>query len=86
MPKDRKATYTRVLVANRPRKAETRRVRSTVSGDKVDYPGEVSTKTTDLITAKLLINSVISTPDARFMGLDIKDYYLGNILPCKEYI
>ena len=33
-----------------------------------------------------MVNSVISTKDARFMGLDIKDFYLGNILPGPEYI
>jgi hypothetical protein len=29
-----------------------------------------------LTTAKLLFNSVISTPNARFMTADIKDFYL----------
>ena len=66
--------------------AETRRVRLTVGGDQIDYPGAVTTKTTDLITAKLLINSVISTDGAKFMGIDIKDFYLNNELPRKEYI
>jgi hypothetical protein len=28
----------------------------------VNYPGEVGTRTADLLTVKLLINSVISTP------------------------
>ena len=58
----------------------------TVGGDKVDYPGAVSTKTTDMITAKILFNSVISTEGAHFMGMDIKDFYLNNELPRKEYI
>jgi hypothetical protein len=40
----------------------------------IDYPGEVSTKTADLCTAKLLFNSVISTPDAQFMTGDLKDF------------
>ena len=86
MEPNRKATYVRVVVADRPRKTEPRRVRVTVGGDRVDYPGEVSTKTSDLVTAKLLFNSVISTDHARFMTMDIKDFYLNNDLPHKEYI
>ena len=86
MPKDRKATYARVVVADRPRKSEPRRVRVTVGGDQVDYPGEVTTKTTSIITAKCLFNKVISTPDARFMCIDIKDFYLNNDLPRTEYM
>ena len=85
IPQGRTATYIRVVVADRPRKVEKCRVRLTVGGDRVDYPGEVSTKTSDLITAKLLFNSVISTPGSKFMSLDIKDFYLNNELPRKEY-
>ena len=86
VPKDRKVTYVRVVVADRPRKAEPRRVRLTVGGDKVDYPGEVSTKTSDLITAKCLLNSIVSTPNARMACFDIKDFYLNNVLPRSEYV
>ncbi|WP_281640541.1 Ty1/Copia family ribonuclease HI [Aurantimicrobium minutum] len=85
MPKDRKATYVRIVVADRPLKAEPRRVRITVGGDKVDYPGEVSTKTTELVTCKILLNAVVSTPGAQFMTMDLKDFFLGNPLPRKEY-
>ena len=85
MPKGRTATYLRVVVADRPMKKEPERVRITVGGDKVDYPGPVTTKTTDLTTAKLLINSVISDDGARFLGLDLKDFFLGTPLPRTEY-
>ena len=85
MPQGRKATYVRIVVADRPLKAEPRRVRITVGGDKVDYPGEVSTKTTELVTCKILLNAVVSTPGAKFMTMDLKDFFLGNPLPRKEY-
>jgi hypothetical protein len=49
-------------------------VRFTVGGDLIDYPGEVSTKMASLTTAKLLFNSVISTPGAKFMTMDIKGF------------
>ena len=86
MPKDRKATYVRVVSAMRPEKANPYRVRWTVGGDKVDYPFDVSTKTADLTTAKLLFNSVLSTPNARFMTADLKDFYLGTPMERYEYM
>ena len=43
-------------------------------------------KTSDIVTSKLLFNSVLSTPGGRFMGIDLKDFYLNHILPRKEYI
>ena len=60
--------------------------RLVVGGDKVDYPHDVSTKTVDLDTTKMFLNSVISTKDARFMTMDIKDFYLGTPLTRYEYI
>jgi hypothetical protein len=45
IPKGRKATYLRVVAAMRPEKANPRRVRWTVVGDRIDYPDDVSTKT-----------------------------------------
>ena len=86
IPKGRKPTYVRLVTADRPQKAQPRRVRSTVGGDRIQYPFDVSTKTADLTTAKILFNSVISTPGARFMSLDIEDFYLNTDLPRYEYI
>jgi hypothetical protein len=53
-------------------------VRFTVGGDKIDYAGDSSTKTADLTTAKCLFNSVLSAPEAKFMTMDIKDFYLNT--------
>ena len=36
-----------------------------------------------MLTAKLMWNSVISTPGARYAGMDIKNFYLGT--PMDEY-
>ena len=57
-------------------KEDKHRVRLTVGGNIIDYPGNVSTPTVDLITAKILFNSVVSTPNSRFMCTDDKDYHL----------
>jgi len=71
-------TYVRQVTADKPHKEEKERVRATAGGDRVNYPYEVTTKTADIITAKILINSTISTPGARFMSADLKDFYLST--------
>ena len=43
-------------------------------------------KTANLPTVKTLLNSVISTPNARFMTADLKDFYLGTPLAQYEYM
>jgi hypothetical protein len=86
MPKDRKATYVRIVCADRPEKEEQRRVRFTVGRDQVNYPGAVSTKTADLAMAKILLNSVLSTPGAKYMTGDLKDFYLNTPMEWYEYV
>ena len=46
-------------------------------GDQVVYSGNVSIKTTDLTTTKILINSVLSTPAAKMALSHLKDFILG---------
>ena len=55
-------------------------------GDRVHYPGDARTPTVDLITVKLLINSIISTTGAKFMTMDIKDFYLNTPMARYEYM
>ena len=55
-------------------------------GDRVHYPGDAGTPTADLLTVKLLINSVISTPGAKFFTMDIKDFYLNTPMKRFEYM
>jgi hypothetical protein len=86
MPKDRKATYVRIVCADHPEKEEQRRVHFTISGDQVNYPGAVSTKTADLTTAKILLNIVLSTPGAKYMTGDLKDFYLNTPMERYEYM
>ena len=62
-----------------------RRVRGTIGGDRIDYPGEVSARTADMEVVKILINSALSD-DENLMVLDIKDYYLGTPLDTTEFI
>jgi hypothetical protein len=85
-PTDRKATYLRVVADYRPQKDDPYRVRWTVGGDKIDYPGAVTTPTADMQVTKLLFNSTISTPGAKFMCLDVKDFYLNTPMDRPEYM
>jgi hypothetical protein len=86
IPKGRKPTYLKIVAADKPTKEITKRVRWTCGGDRVTYIGDVSTKTADLTTAKILFNSVLSTPDAKFMSIDIKNFYLNTPMKSFEYM
>ena len=85
MPSDRTATYMKFVCAERPQKDEQNRTRLTMGGNLITYPGDVSTPTADMLTAKILINSTISDKNARWLGLDLKDFYLNNDMERYEY-
>ena len=79
-------TYARVVVDYQPQKAEPHRTRITVGGDCINYPYKVTTETAELTTHKLLLNSVVSTPGARYMTADISNCYLGTPMDRAEYM
>ncbi len=85
IPQHKKATYLRIVCAHQPEKEVPHCVRWTVGGDCVKYDGNVSTKTADLVTAKLLFNSIISTTNAQCMMGDLKDFYLGTPMQPQDY-
>ena len=88
VPKERMkdVTYGQFVCTIRPEKAEKNRTRFTVGGDRINYPGEVATPTAEMLVAKLLFNSVISTRGAKFMTMDISNFYLMTPLSRPEYI
>ena len=61
-------------------KDEVNRVHVIVGGNRLDLPGATTTHCARLTTTKFLLNSTISTPGARFMTLDIKDFYYGTAM------
>ena len=61
-------------------------MRLTVRGDRINYLDNCSTPMADLLTVKLLLNSVISIPEARYMTLDIKNLNLNTPLKQYEYL
>ncbi len=69
-----------------PEKAEPNQMHFTVEGDRINYPGEVTTPTAEMLVEKMLFNSVISTKGARFMTIDISNFYLMTPLHRPEFI
>jgi hypothetical protein len=60
-------TYGLITCSIRPEKVDKpNRTRLVAGGDRMHYPFDAGTPTADLLTVKLLINSVISTPGAIF--------------------
>jgi hypothetical protein len=85
-PPDCTATYLHIVAALKPHKAEFKRIRFTVGGNRITYNGNVSTPTADLTTVKTRFNSVLSTPDACIMTIDIKDFYLNTPMERFKYM
>ena len=79
-------TYAKFVCELKPNKAEVHRTRLTVGGDKVHYPGDVGTPTADLTLVKMHVNSVISTRNAHYMTLDVKNFYLNTPMVRYEYV
>ena len=86
IPEDRTITYARVVVDFRPQKIDPHHIRITAGGNLINYPGELTTQTAGLTTSKLMWNSVLSTKGAKYMCLDIKNFYLTAPLDRFEYM
>jgi hypothetical protein len=85
IPKDRTVTYARIIVDYRPQKSDPNRVRITVGGNLIHYPGKVTTRTADMVTSKILWNSVLS-PGAKYCCADVKNFYLKTPMERYEYM
>ena len=57
----------------------------TVGGNLILYPSECGTPTVDLLTVKLLLNSIISSPGEKFLTIDINNFYLNTPMESFEY-
>ncbi|KAL7482175.1 hypothetical protein ACHAW6_007870 [Cyclotella cf. meneghiniana] len=88
VPKDclKSVAYSKIVVVERPQKKEKERTRLTVVGTHINYPSNRAVPTSDLATAKLLFNSVISTPGATFHVGDLKNFYLNTPMERPEYM
>jgi hypothetical protein len=86
VPAGCKTTYGSFVVDIKAHKEETERTRLTAGGDQIEYLGDKSTCTNGLTTANTIFNSTISTPGARFLVIDIKNFYLNTPLERYKYM
>jgi hypothetical protein len=71
----------------RPKKTEEpNRTRLVAGGDRLYYSFDAGTPSANLLTIKLLINSMVSTPGARFFIMDVKNFYLCRPMSRYEYM
>ena len=70
-PANRTANYLRIVANYRPQKEDPYRIRFTVDGNRIEYPGNVDTPTTELATENFPLNSVISDVNSSYMTVDI---------------
>lgn len=86
IPLDQIVIYARIVVDYRSQKEDPNRVRITARGNLIKYPEEITTGTVDIITTKVVWNSVLSTTDAIYMCIDIKNMYLAAPMNRFEYM
>ena len=87
IPPDRlkDVTYIKFVCQVRTEKDEPNRTRATFGGNLIHYPDDVGTPTADLLLIKIFLNSVISTPGARFATADLSNFYLCTPMPRPEF-
>ena len=86
IPKDRTVTYARIVVNYRTQKSDPNRVIITVGGNLIKYLFDTYTPTADLVIAKLLWNSVLSTKGTQYICIDIQNMYLQTPMQRREYM
>jgi hypothetical protein len=86
IPQDRTVTCACTVIDHPPQKEDHNRVCITVDSNLIDYPFELTTCTADMVSSKILWNSVISTKDAHCAGANIKNMYLETPLDWYEYM
>eukprot|EP00804_Cyclotella_cryptica_P016945 CCRYP_001898-RB/>CCRYP_001898-RB protein AED:0.46 eAED:0.46 QI:0/-1/0/1/-1/0/1/0/96 len=74
-----------VLISDLRRMTHTTTVLQSVA-NRITYPGDCGTPTADMLTTKVLLDSVISTKGARFMTIDIRDFYPNTPMVCPKYM
>ena len=86
IPRDCTVTYARIVVDFGPQKEDPNRVRITVGGNLIKFPGELTTRKADLTNSKILWNSTLSTPDAKYACADVGNFYLATPMARFEYM
>jgi hypothetical protein len=81
----RDITYGQICCNYHSEKKDPYRTRINMGGNLIDYPGDCGTPTVGILTVKTLFNSIVSTPNAKFMTISIKHFYLMKPMCCYEY-
>ena len=72
MLKGKKVACARIVCSMCQQKKETHWTHVTIGRNLLDCNGNTKTLTTDLIAMKIFLNSIINTPNAKFLAIDIK--------------
>jgi hypothetical protein len=78
-------TYACVIVNFQPQKADPHHIWITAGGNLINYLGELSTRTADITTLKLMWNRVLSMEGVKYMCL-VFFFYLSALLNQYEYM
>jgi hypothetical protein len=70
----------------KPNKEEKYHTQLTAGGYHINYPDNVGTPAADMTLFKCLMISIILTPGARCITVEIKDFYLCTSMKCSEYM
>ena len=71
VPTNKTAAHIRMVADSLPQKPDPHRICITVGGSKISVDYDIGTPTADLSTAKILINSTLSTRGARWAEFDL---------------
>ena len=85
-PKFIRETYVRAVCDIRSQKTESHRTRLTAGGNRIDYPVQVSTSTSDITTIKVYVNSAIYDITLIYICMKVKYYHLENHMYRSEYM
>ncbi len=70
----------------RPQKEEQNHMQLTIGRNCINYPGNIGMKTTYMMLVKLMLNSVVSTMKAKFICMDISNFYMNKPLDRYKYL
>ena len=74
-----------MVCEDRPQQEDPDITRITIGGNNIIYPGDVGTPTASLELIKLILNSVLSRPGAKFACFDVKNFYLATSMDRSDY-
>ena len=84
--KERTVTYAQTVCTVRPEKDKPNRTRITTGGNLLEYPGKTTTDTAGLELIKIHWQLVLSTENAKYMTIDIGNFYTNTPMDRYEYM